>query len=84
MLEKEQIKTVKHSGPLTFSYRVAHDKIGPSREGVNSAGVYHHLVCLQLAVHSVTGGHWIIMLVSAACLVTNTATFIRSTSKKQM
>lgn len=57
---------------LTFSHRVAHDEISSCWEGVDSAGVHHHLVGLQLAVHGVAGGHGVIVLVSAACLVTST------------
>lgn len=55
---------------LTLSHRVAHDEISPSREGVHSAGVHHHLICLT--VHNIAGSHWVIMLVSAACLVEDT------------
>lgn len=53
---------------LTFCYRIAHDKISSSREGVHCTGIHHHLICLHIIVHRITWGHWIIMLISTAGL----------------
>lgn len=72
----------KHVGRLTFSHRVAHDEIGPGGEGVHGAGVHHHLIRLQLAVHGIAGGHWIVVLVSAARLETDRAAFTSTASFK--
>ena len=75
MLQQELIQSFKPPRWLTFSHRVAHDEISPSRQGVYGASVNHHLIRLQLTVHDITGSHWIVVLVSAACLVMDTASF---------
>lgn len=68
---------------LTLSHRVAHDEIGPSGECVNGPGIHHQLISLHLAVHVVTGGHGIVVLVSTArlmvditCSMSRTADFL--------
>lgn len=58
-----------HKHQLTFSHRVAHDKVSAGGKGVHGAGVHHHLVGLLLAVHGVAGRHRLVMFVSSTRLV---------------